>query len=160
MGDLPAMTQCSQAGWAQGSAPSPPQRSPTWFQMGWLLQMQASPARSPPSLHFIPKVHTVPGVGLASAHSIVAFLLSLSKVKGSPGPAPAADVASDGPLHLPWTEVRLVHGADFPVEELEREGERQLESDPSWFLPDQSWSPWPPALSDVISNSTNQCLGG
>ncbi|XP_010859652.1 PREDICTED: LOW QUALITY PROTEIN: rab effector Noc2 [Bison bison bison] len=81
-------------------------------------------------------------------------------VKGTPGPAPAADVASNGPLHLPWTEVCLVHGADFTVEELEREGESELEPDPSRFLPDQSWSPWPPALSDVISNSTNQCLGG
>lgn len=158
MGDLPAMTRRSRAGLAQGSAPAFPSTPPLSSE-GVAASGAGRSSKESTSLRFIPKVDTAPGDS-ASAHSIVAFLLSLSKVKGTPGPAPAADVASNGPLHLPWTEVCLVHGADFPVEELEREGESELEPDPSRVLPDQPWSPWPPALSDVISDSTNQCLGG
>ena len=96
--------QSSRAG-PRAQPPALPSAPPLSFRWGGCFRCRPlQQGVHLPCISF-PKFTLSLGWGFASAHSVVAFLLSLSKVKGSPGPAPAADVASDGPLHLPWTEV-------------------------------------------------------
>ncbi|XP_073735425.1 LOW QUALITY PROTEIN: rab effector Noc2 [Callorhinus ursinus] len=74
--------------------------------------------------------------------------------KGTPGQFPAADMASEGPVCLPWQRHVWYMEQTFQWKSSrEKENWESLVSKQSGAL---SW----PALLDMTSDSTNQCLGG
>lgn len=144
VGDLPRVIQ--QAPSAQASAPL----SSRWRSCFRCGRFQQEVCRSCISL---PKFSPWEGLCPCSLSSGLFFSL-LPKAKGTPGRVPAADVASDSPLHLPGRDGLGAQGG------LSSGRTQEREKSWSWTLPAPVLGPQPPALSDVTSDATNQCSAG